>query len=120
MAAFINEERRWDDAMARFLGEIIDQAFPGEELPAIITYSGSRIPACDAILYKVVAEFGLGGGMASVSFDFDTGEGGLGCVDDPVPPPSISSVQATYEDEKGGEHRWDPDTGEWSAEKSAG
>lgn len=120
MTAFINDERRWDGAMARFLGEITDHAFPGEELPAIITYSGSRIPACDAILYEVVADFELGEGFASVSFTFDTGEGGLGCIDGPVSPPSISSVQVTYEDEKGGEHRWDPETGVWSVEKSAG
>ncbi|MEE8704621.1 MAG: hypothetical protein SOH58_06390 [Olsenella sp.] len=120
MTAFINDGRRWDDAMARFLGEITDHAFPCEELPAIITYSGSRIPACDAILYEVVADFGLGEGFASVSFIFDTDEGGLGCVDGPVPPPSISNVQVTYEVDKGGEHRWDPDTGEWSVEKSAG
>lgn len=78
------------------------------------------MPADDAISYEVGTDFELGKGVASVSFNFDTGEGGLGCIDDPVSPPSISSVQVTYEDEKGGEHRWDPDTGEWSAEKSAG
>ena len=119
MTAFINDERRWDDAMARFLGEIIGRAFPGEELPAVITYSESSIPACDAILYRVAADFGLGEGFASVSFTFNTGEGGLRCIDDPVPPPSIGSVRVTYEDEEGGEHRWNPDTGEWSVEKSA-
>ena len=120
MTAFINDERRWDDAMARFLGEITDQAFPGEELPAIITYSGSRIPACDAILYEVVADFGLGEGFASVSFTFDTGEGSPRSIDAPVPPPSIGNVRVTFADEEGEEHRWDPDTGKWPAEKSAG
>lgn len=118
MTAFINEERRWDDVMARFLGEIIDRAFPGEDLPETISYYSFQMPADDAIIYEVGTDFELGEGMASVSFTFDAGEGGLGCIGDPVTP-SISSVQVTYEDEKGGEHRWNPDTGEWSAEKSA-
>lgn len=114
MAAFINSERRWDNAMARFLGEIINQAFPGEDLPATISYSSTRIPACDAILYEVGTDFEVGEGIASVSFTFNTGEGGLRCIDAPVPPPSVSNIHLTYEDEEGEEHHWDADTNTWS------
>ena len=114
MAAFINDERRWDDAIARFLGEVIDQAFPGEELPDTITYSSFQMPADDAIIYDVASEIELGEGMAMVSFDFNTGEGGLRPIDAPVPPPSIGNVQVTFEDEEGEEHRWDADTNTWS------
>ncbi len=120
MAAFINEERRWDNVIARFLGEIIAHAFPGEDLPETISYSSFQIPADDAIIYEVDTDFELGEGMASVSFDFDTGEGGLRPIDAPVPPPSIGNVRVTFADEEGEEHRWDPDTGKWPAEKSAG
>lgn len=120
MTAFINDERRWDDVMARFLGEIIDRAFPGEDVPETISYSSFQMSADDAIIYEAGTDFELGEGMASVSFDFDTGESGLRPIDAPVPPPSIGNVRVTFADEKGGEHRWDPDTGEWSAEESAG
>lgn len=119
VTAFINDERRWDDAMARFLSEIIDRAFPGGDLPEAISYSSFQIPADDAIIYEVDTDFELGEGMASVSFDFDTGEGGLRPIDAPVPPPSIGNVRVTFADEEGEEHRWDPDTGKWPAEKSA-
>lgn len=37
MAAFINSERKWDDVIARFLGEAIDQAFPNADLPPSIS-----------------------------------------------------------------------------------
>lgn len=113
MAAFINSERKWDDAIARFQGEVIDQAFPNADLPATISYSSFGIPACGAILYEVGADFELAEGLASLSFIFNTGDGGLRSIDAPVPPPSISNIHLTYEDEEGEEHRWDADTNTW-------
>ncbi len=89
MAAFINSERKWDDAIVRFLGEAIDQAFPNADLPATISHSSFRIPACDAILYEVGTDFELAEGLTSLSFIFNTGDGGLRPIDAPVPPPSI-------------------------------
>lgn len=102
----------WDESVSKFLSDLVEEAFAGEQLPDEIRYDLRQEPACDAILFEVSCHFQVPRGEASVSFTLNTGTGGLHCVGDPWPEPSVSGVSVTVND---GNmiHMWDEKSKTW-------
>lgn len=74
------------------LEKIIDIAFPLSTLPKEIEYRTEDGQCDDLIAFYVHSEFRSDGFAYEIDYFLSTGDGGLRCMDDPVPDGRVNNV----------------------------